>query len=63
MFLDISRRPVWPHAHIWFAYVRRLASVDKRLGLGYPCACLVVLSAFPRVVPKMTRFLEGQSSR
>jgi len=32
----------------------------KRLGLGYPCACLVVLSVFPRMVPKMTRFLEGQ---
>jgi hypothetical protein len=32
----------------------------KRLGLGYPCACLVVLSLFPRLVPKMTRFLEGQ---
>lgn len=33
----------------------------KRLGLGYPCACLVVLSVFPRMVPKMTRFLEGKS--
>jgi hypothetical protein len=32
----------------------------KRLGLSYPCACLVVLSIFPRMVPKMTRFLEGQ---
>ncbi len=32
----------------------------KRLGLGYPCACLVVLSVFPRMVPKMTRFLEDQ---
>ena len=32
----------------------------KRLGLGYPCACLVVLSLFPRLVPNMTRFLEGQ---
>ena len=32
----------------------------KRLGLGYPCACLVVLSVFPRMVPKMTRLLEGQ---
>lgn len=32
----------------------------KRLGLGYPCACLVVLTVFPRMVPKMTRFLEGQ---
>jgi hypothetical protein len=32
----------------------------KRLGLGYPCACLVVLSVFPRLVPKMTRLLEGQ---
>lgn len=31
----------------------------KRLGLGYPCACLVVLSVFPHMVPKMTRFLEG----
>jgi hypothetical protein len=31
----------------------------KRLGLGYPCACLVVLSVFPRMVPKMTRFFEG----
>ncbi len=35
----------------------------KRLGLGYPCACLVVLSVFPRMVPTMTRFLEGPSSR
>jgi hypothetical protein len=32
----------------------------KRLGLGYPCACLVVLTVFPRMVPKMTRFLENQ---
>jgi len=32
----------------------------KRLGLGYPCACLVVLSVFPRLVPKMTRFLEAR---
>ena len=32
----------------------------KRLGLGYPCASFVVLSVFPRMVPKMTRFLEGQ---
>ena len=30
----------------------------RRLGLGYPCACLVVLLVFPRLVPKMTRFLE-----
>lgn len=32
----------------------------KRLGLGYPCACLVVLSVFPRMVPKMTRVLEDK---
>ncbi len=32
----------------------------KRLGLGYPCACLVVLSVFPRMVPKMPRLLEDQ---
>jgi len=32
----------------------------KRLGLGYPCACVVVLSVFPLMVPKMTRFLENQ---
>lgn len=32
----------------------------KRIGLGYPCASLVVFSVFPRLVPKMTRFLEGQ---
>ena len=34
----------------------------KRLGLGYPCACLVVLSVFPRMVPKMTQYLEKQSA-
>ena len=35
----------------------------KRLGFGYPCACLVVLTVFPRMVPKMTLFLEGQSEQ
>ena len=33
---------------------------SKRLGLGYPCASLVVLLVFPLLVPKMTRFLEDQ---
>ncbi len=35
----------------------------KRLGLGYPCACLVVLLVFPIMVPKMTRLLESQRNQ
>jgi len=34
MFLNFSRRRVWLHAHIWLAYVRRVARVDKKIGLG-----------------------------
>lgn len=31
-----------------------------RLGLGYPCACLVVLLVSPHMVPTMTRLLESR---
>ena len=31
----------------------------KRLALGYPCACLVVLVLFPVLVPKLTQRLEA----
>lgn len=30
----------------------------RRLTLGYPCACLVVLTVFPVLVPRMTQWLE-----
>jgi hypothetical protein len=42
----------WDASGGWFEWI-------KRLGLGYPFACLIVLSVFPRMVPKMTRFFEG----
>lgn len=32
----------------------------KRLGVGYPCACLVVLSVFPYLVPRLTAYLEAK---
>ena len=33
MFLDVSRRRVWLHAHIWLAHVGRMARVAKKIGL------------------------------
>jgi hypothetical protein len=32
---------------------------SKRLALGYPCACLVVLLIFPLLVPRLTQRLEA----
>ena len=32
----------------------------KRLALGYPCACLVVLVVFPVLVPWLTQRLEAK---
>jgi hypothetical protein len=32
----------------------------KRLALGYPCACLVVLGVFPVLVPRLTQRLEAK---
>jgi hypothetical protein len=32
---------------------------SKRLALGYPCACFVVLGIFPVLVPWLTQRLEG----
>jgi hypothetical protein len=32
----------------------------KRLSLGYPCACVVVLLIFPHLVPTMTAHLESR---
>jgi hypothetical protein len=32
----------------------------KRLSLGYPCACLVVVLIFPYMVPKLTAYLESR---
>lgn len=32
----------------------------KRLALGYPCACLVVLGVFPVLVPRLTQRLESK---
>jgi hypothetical protein len=32
----------------------------KRLALGYPCACLVVLAVFPVLVPWLTQHLEAK---
>ena len=32
----------------------------KRLALGYPCACLVVLGVFPVLVPWLTRRFEAR---
>jgi hypothetical protein len=32
----------------------------KRLALGYPCACLVVLAVFPVLVPRLTQRLESK---
>ena len=43
----------WDMAGGWAEWIKRLA-------LGYPCACLVVLSVFPRLVPKVTRLLEAR---
>ena len=31
----------------------------KRLALGYPCACLVVVGIFPVLVPVLTQRLES----
>jgi len=31
----------------------------KRLALGYPCACLVVLCVFPVLVPRLTQRFEA----
>ena len=30
----------------------------RRLAIGYPCACLVVLSVFPILVPRLTQYFE-----
>lgn len=32
----------------------------RRMGVGYPCACLVVLSVFPYLVPRLTTYLEAK---
>jgi hypothetical protein len=32
---------------------------SKRLALGYPCACLVVLGIFPVLIPWLTQLLEA----
>ncbi len=31
---------------------------SHRLALGYPCSCLVVLSLFPVLVPRLNQFFE-----
>jgi hypothetical protein len=41
----------WHEAGGWHEWAKRLA-------LGYPCACLVVLSIFPFLVPQLTQRLE-----
>jgi hypothetical protein len=43
----------WSESGGWFEWGRRLA-------VGYPWACVVVLSVFPVLVPRMTRYLESQ---
>jgi hypothetical protein len=46
----------WEASGAWPEWTRRLVC-------GYPCACLVVLTVFPLMVPRLTQALEAHWRR